>query len=225
VLKSEGGQLLAERSSHELAVLVVDVQAGLFDAQPAPFEAVEVIHRINAVTSRARAANIPVFLVQNDGPAEGDWLRPFTPAWQLHPDLRRESSDFLIRKTTGDAFYGTDLERQLRVRGIKSLVLTGYATEFCIDATLRNAASKEFEVFVVSDAHTTNDAPMVNGSLIRDYFNWVWSDCLSPRGIHLVQATDVDFSGGLAGSEIKEGGSTQSRLNLTNHHYKEPLSR
>ena len=33
VLKSEGGKLLAERSSHELAVLVVDVQAGLFDAQ------------------------------------------------------------------------------------------------------------------------------------------------------------------------------------------------
>jgi nicotinamidase-related amidase len=175
-------------------VLVIDVQVGLFDAQPPPFEAREIIRRINAVTSRARAANIPVILVQNDGPHDGNWLRPFSPDWQLHTDLKKESTDISLRKTTGDAFYETDLERQLRSRGIRSLELTGYATEFCVDATLRNAASKDFEMFVVSDAHTTNDAPMVKGSVIREFFNWVWADSSSRCGVHLLTAADVRFS-------------------------------
>jgi nicotinamidase-related amidase len=175
-------------------VLVIDVQVGLFDAEPPPFEAREVIQRINLVTSRARTARIPVVLVQNDGPQDGNWLRPFAPDWHLHPDLKKESADISLRKTTGDAFYGTDLERQLRSRGIGSLVLMGYATEFCVDATLRNAVSKEFETFVVSDAHTTNDAPMVKGSVVREFFNWVWADSPSRSGVHLLTAADVRFS-------------------------------
>ncbi len=178
-------------------MLVIDVQVGLFDAKPPPFEAREVILRINVVTNRARSANIPVILVQHDGPHDGNWLRPFAPDWQLHPDLKKESTDICLRKTTGDAFYGTDLERQLRSKGIRSLVLTGYATEFCVDATLRNAVSKEFETFVVSDAHTTNDAPMVKGSLIREFFNWVWGDSPSRCGVHLLTAAAVRFPGTL----------------------------
>lgn len=204
--KREGAQILGERSSDELAVLVVDVQVGLFEAKPAPFEAVEVIHRINAVTSRARAANIPVFLVQNDGPEEGDWLRPFASDWQLHSDLGRESTDILIRKKTGDAFYGTDLEEQLLAKGIRSLVLTGYASDFCIDATVRNGASKEFEMFVVSDAHTTNDAPRIPASDIREHLNWVWSDSPSPRGIYLIKTADVYFSSSISCSSLKSSG-------------------
>jgi nicotinamidase-related amidase len=194
VSKLDGAPTLTSRGPDELAVLVIDVQVGLFDTKPPPFEAREVIQRINAVTSRARAANIPVILVQHDGPQEGNWLRPFAPDWQLHPDLLKGPTDISLRKTTGDAFYKTDLERRLRSRGIRSLVLTGYATEFCLDATLRNAASKEFETFVVSDAHTTNDAPMIKGSVIREFFNWVWLDSPSRCGVHLLTAADVHFS-------------------------------
>ena len=199
--KAEGARILADRSSDELAVVVIDVQVGLFDAKPAPFESAEVIQRINVVTSRARAANVPVFLVQNDGPEDGDWLRPFAPDWQLHPDLRKEPTDILIRKTTGDVFYGTDLEKQLLRKGIRSLVLTGYASDFCVDATIRNGASKKFELFVVSDAHTTNDAPRIKASDIREHLNWVWSDSASAGGIYLVKTVDVNFSNsGLKGS-------------------------
>jgi len=187
-------------------MLVIDVQVGLFDAKPAPFEAAEVIQRINVVTSRARAAKVQVFLVQNDGPEDGDRLRPFAPDWQLHPDLRKETTDILIRKTTGDAFYGTDLEEQLLGKGIRSLVLTGYASDFCMDATIRNGASKEFELFVVSDAHTTNDAPQIKALDIREHLNRVWSDSASARGIYLVKTVDVEFSGSVSGCGSKGSG-------------------
>lgn len=196
--KVDAAHLLSSRAANQVAVVVVDVQSGLFNTSPPPFEAIEVIHRINLVTTRARAAGSTVFIIQHDGPADGDWLVPFSAGWNLHPELRREPGDLEIRKTTGDAFYGTRLEQELRSRGIRSIVLTGYATEFCIDSTLRNAVSKEFEVFVVSDAHTTNDAPMLKAPAIRQYFNWVWGDSSSAKGIHLVTSGEVQFTSALA---------------------------
>ncbi|HZR20744.1 MAG TPA: cysteine hydrolase family protein [Verrucomicrobiae bacterium] len=186
--------LLASRAASQLAVLVIDVQSGLFNTTPPPFEAAEVIHRINFVTGRARSAGVPVFIIQHDGPPEGDWLVPFSDGWQLHPDLNQATDDHFIRKTTADSFYGTNLERRLRSLGVQSLVLTGYATEFCVDATLRNAVSKEFEIFVVADAHTTNDSALLKAAVIRPYFNSVWPESSSARGIHLLNAADVRFA-------------------------------
>jgi nicotinamidase-related amidase len=179
--------------SAKTAVLVIDVQVGLFCTKPPPFEAAEVIARINSVTGKARAARVPIIFVQNDGRPEGNWLVPHSDGWQLHPDLDRAHDDPLIRKNTGDAFYGTDLERMLRAAGVQSLVLMGYATEFCIDSTLRNGASKDFGIHVILDAHTTNDAPMLKAPVIRQYFNWVWSDLSSRGGIHLSSANEIQF--------------------------------
>lgn len=191
--KVDAAQLLASRPASQIAVAVVDVQVDLFNTRPPPFESAEVIQRINLVTGRARSARIPVLMVQHDGPPDGDWLVPFTDGWQLHPDLAKGPEDLSVRKTTGDAFYLTNLEHQLRSRGVQSLVLAGYATEFCIDATLRNAVSKDFEVFLVSDAHTTNDSPLLKAAAIRQYFNWVWTESVSARGIYLVSAAEVRF--------------------------------
>lgn len=190
---TDASRLLASRLPSESAVVVIDIQSGLFSTQPPPFEAAEVLGRINEVTERARAAKMAVFLVQHDGPATGEWLRPFSADWELDGRLKRAPGDIQIRKTTGDAFYGTELETQLRSRGIHSLVLAGYATEFCVDSTLRNAVSKEFEVFVVSDGHTTNDSPIIEARAIRDFFNWAWRESSSRRGIHLLKAAEVRF--------------------------------
>jgi nicotinamidase-related amidase len=192
--KPEAAEIIASRGTNGLAVVVVDVQTGLFCADPPPFEAAEVIQRINTVTAKARSAGVPVFFIQHDGPADGNWLVPFSDGWNLHPDLERHPADVVIRKTTNDSFYSTTLDRQLRGRGVQGLVLMGYATEFCVDSTVRNADSKDFEIFLISDAHTTNDAPMLKAPLIRLYFNWLWGEGSSRRGIHLLTASQVKFS-------------------------------
>lgn len=180
-------------SAAQLAVVVIDVQVGLFCTKPAPFEAQEVIVRINSIVQKARAAGALIIFVQHDGPPGGDWLVAHSDGWRLHPDLDRHQGDVVIRKKTGDAFYATALEQTLRSRNVGSLILMGYATDFCIDATLRNAASRDFEVWVVADAHTTNDAPTLKAKDVRAHFNFVWGDSPSSRGIRVVRAQDISI--------------------------------
>ena len=55
----------------QAAVLIIDVQVGLFCVTPAPYKADEVIARINTVAAKARAAGVPVIFIQNDGAPQG----------------------------------------------------------------------------------------------------------------------------------------------------------
>ena len=175
------------------AVLVIDVQAGLFCAKPPPFEAREVIERINSVTARARAAGAAVIFIQHDGQPGGEDVVPFTKGWALHPDLEVRPGELVIRKSTCDAFYGTALEAELRSRGITGLVLTGYATDFCVDATLRSAVSRDFTVTVVADAHTTSENPVVSADLVRQHHNWAWANCIASKRVKVVKASELRF--------------------------------
>jgi nicotinamidase-related amidase len=175
------------------AILVIDVQAGLFRAEPAAFEAETVVARINEVTAKARKAGVPVIFIQHDGEPNGDYVVPFTEGWKLHPDLVVHPGDLVIRKTTCDAFCGTALEAELRSRGITTLLLMGYATDFCVDTTLRNAVSKDFGIIVVADAHTTADNPVLKADLVRQHHNWAWANCISSRGVTVLRAAEVSF--------------------------------
>ena len=180
------------------AVLVIDVQTGLFRTEPAPFEAEAVIARINKVTAKARKAGAPVFFIQHDGDPNGDYLVPSTEGWKLHPDLVGRAGDKVVRKTTCDAFYGTSLEAELRSRGITTLVLMGYATDFCVDATLRAAASKDFGIIVVADAHTTSDNPVLKAELVIQHHNWAWANAITKQGVTVLRAGEVSFRAGAA---------------------------
>jgi nicotinamidase-related amidase len=175
------------------AVLVIDVQVGLFCAKPPPLEAEAVIGRINEVTAQARRAGAPAIFIQHDGGPEDPDLAPGTDGWNLHPDLQVRPSELVIRKTTCDAFYGTTLESELRTRSITTLLLTGFATDFCVDSTLRSAASKDFAVIVVVDAHTTADNPVLKAELVRQHHNWAWANLITRKGVTILNAGEVRF--------------------------------
>jgi len=175
------------------AVLVIDAQAGLFCGESAAFEAEAVIARIYEVTAKARKAGAPVIFIQHDGEPNGEDVVPFTEGWKLHSQLAVRPGELVIRKTTCDAFYGTSLEAELRSRDVTTLLLTGYATDFCVDATLRSAASKDFSVIVVADAHTTSDNPVLKADMVRQHHNWAWANCITSKGVTVLKASEVRF--------------------------------
>lgn len=159
------------------ALLIIDVQQGLFDEIPGPAEADAVIARINALSAGARAADVPVILVQHE--VHGTELEHGSPGWQLDSRLQAASSDCRIRKTTPDSFLRTGLDEVLAFSGVEQLVICGYATEFCVDTTTRSAAAHGYAVILAADAHTTHDKAHASAAQIRTHHNATLPDISS----------------------------------------------
>lgn len=79
--------------------------------------------------------------------------------------VRPEPGDIEIQKLLFNSFHGTDLDGQLRARGIETLVMTGFTTDCCVDATARDAFHRGYHVFVISDACAAYDPALHIGAL------------------------------------------------------------
>jgi len=153
--------------ARDTALVVIDMQAVLFE--PAPADAEAVVARINGLASRARAAGVPVVWVQHET-ATGDLVAD-TPGWQLHHGLVTADDDLCIRKAFSDAFLHTTLHDQLAARGVRHVTVCGYSSEFCVDSSVRGAAARGYAVTLASDAHTSHDKPHATGLQIRLHEN------------------------------------------------------
>jgi nicotinamidase-related amidase len=151
------------------ALVIIDVQCGLFDDAPRPADADAVIGRINALAARARTAGVPVIWVQHER-ASGA-LAFGSQSWNLVPQLQVAPSDHNIRKCTPDSFLRTELGDLLTSLQVTQLVVCGYATEFCVDTTTRRAAALGYEVVIAADAHTTHDKAHASAAQIRAHHN------------------------------------------------------
>jgi nicotinamidase-related amidase len=151
------------------ALIVIDVQEGLFRLSPSPALSGDVFARINELTSRARAASAPVIFVQHET-ATGD-LEYGSPGWALAKELDVHASDQRVRKTTPDSFLRTNLGSMLESGGVSNVVVCGYATEFCVDTTVRRAAALGYGVTLVADAHTTHDKTHATAARIVEHHN------------------------------------------------------
>lgn len=79
--------------------------------------------------------------------------------------VRPEAGDIEIGKRLFNTFHGTDFDDQLKARGIETLVVTGFTTDCCVDATSRDAFHRGYHVFVVSDATDAYAADLHLGAL------------------------------------------------------------
>ena len=132
------------------ALLIIDVQNGVVAGTP---RRDEVIANINTLIGKARAADVPVVWIQD----EGEGRTPGSEAWELVPELKRLDPDPLVPKTYGDSFEATDLEEVLAGHGVGKLVVTGAQTDACVRSTIHGAFTRGYDVTLVGDAHTTED--------------------------------------------------------------------
>ncbi len=174
-----------------IAVIVVDVQQMFFSGPAAAYRAGDVIAGINRITDAARRKNAPVFFVQHESDADGPLARG-SDAWQLPAELVREQNDGAIFKTVGDSFQNTSLAEQLREKDVDSVLLCGYASEFCVNATARRAELLTLDTTVVSDLHTTHDKPHLTADKIVEHQNFVWANSsMSGRRVRVRPLADV----------------------------------
>ncbi|MGE0386835.1 MAG: hydrolase [Gammaproteobacteria bacterium] len=147
------------------ALVAIDLQHGIVAMPVAPHAARDVIARTAEIAARLRAAGGTVVLVRVANSADGrDALAPITDApaaaagkrpdnWsELVPELGQQPGDIVITKRQWGAFYGTELDLQLRRRGITTLVMTGIATHVGVESTARDAFERGYQQVFVEDA-------------------------------------------------------------------------
>ena len=90
------------------------------------------------------------------------------PDWSdLAPEVGSHPRDIVILKRQWGAFYGTDLDLQLRRRKLATIVLCGIATEFGVESTARDAYERGYELLFAEDAMTGRNAESHTNSLAR----------------------------------------------------------
>ena len=150
---------------HRTAVVVIDLQKGIVGFPGNPHSAQSVIANTVALLDAARSVSAqPILVHVGRSPDGGDGLQvacdepmraagALPPDWsELVPELNRQPNDIVILKRQWGAFYGTDLELQLRRRGLSTIILCGIATAFGVESTARDAYERGFEQIFAEDA-------------------------------------------------------------------------
>jgi nicotinamidase-related amidase len=148
------------------ALVVIDLQAGIVGMEGlAPHSADVVVARSVELIDAFRARDLPVVLVNVNAqpPGRTDVPPRFTgelpEEWaRLIPELNQQPGDILVTKRSRGALATTDLEQQLRDRGVTQIVLCGIATSAGVESTARDAHERGFHVTVATDAVTDRDA-------------------------------------------------------------------
>jgi nicotinamidase-related amidase len=151
--------LLLTTLDPKTAIVVIDLQKGIV-VLPTVHPIADVISRSRALTDAFRARGLPVVLVNVAGGAPGRTEQkrhagPFPDGWtELVPELDRQPGDIAVTKRTWGAFSSTDLEHQLKARGVTQVVITSVATGTGVESTARHAYEAGFNVTLAIDAMT-----------------------------------------------------------------------
>jgi len=157
--------------SSENALLVIDMQQGLFRGPALPYFADRVLSNICLLIEKARQAKVPVFFARHTGPDDSHFSEQ-SPLTQLIPEMNVYAEhDVVFIKKHPNCFRDTNLQHQLSQRGIKELVIAGMKTEFCVDTTCRAAPELGFRTVLISDAHTTMDNNYLSANEIISHHN------------------------------------------------------
>lgn len=153
------------------ALVVIDLQKGIASMPAQPHAAETVIANAAQLAERFRQLEAFVVLVHVGPSSDGkDALHPVIDnpvAWsgsmpegwdQIVPELGPNPGDHVVRKRQWGAFYGTDLDLQLRRRGIDTIVLCGISTNYGVESTARDAYERGYQQIFVKDACSARDA-------------------------------------------------------------------
>ena len=80
--------------------------------------------------------------------------------------------------------------RQLEIAPDRVLI-TGWATDLCVDATVRSAITHHHHVVVVTDCHTVSDRPHLDAVSVIRHHHWIWSDLITQRSVRLAGANEL----------------------------------
>ncbi|QEE26664.1 isochorismatase family protein [Terriglobus albidus] len=153
------------------ALVIIDLQHGIVSRATKPYPPSQVVDNSRALAEALRAKGGTVVYVHvdfanyramvADEPARQPGAPPPPPeASEIVPSAGMQPGDLAITKYGWGAFAQTELEQQLRSRGIETVILTGIATNMGVESTLRHGTGLGFDFVTVEDACSTFTSEM-----------------------------------------------------------------
>jgi nicotinamidase-related amidase len=149
------------------ALVVIDLQGGTVATPKVPIPVEEVVTHAVELAGAFRAHGLPVVLVRFTAAADGADATPGRigaprrsgggappEGYDVILEQLRGENDIVVTKRNWGAFYGTDLDLQLRRRGVTQVVLAGVATSIGVESTARAAHEHGYHVTLATDAVT-----------------------------------------------------------------------
>lgn len=177
------------------ALLIVDMQNdfchknGMFVREGYDISNVQkMVPQLLNLINRAREVGVTIIFIKNVSNGKANflsdvWLEQSMRMWKggryIHYSVCEEGSwggafydgfnpkesDFIVVKHRYGAFEGTDLDLILRSNGIKTLIVTGTATNICVETTARQGFMKEYYIVLPEDCTASLNKEMHEASL------------------------------------------------------------
>lgn len=151
----------------QTALVLIDLQHLIVGRELAPHNGSDVVERCAGLADSVRNAGGRVVyvhvMVTDMIRLPADVQRPMpgdipANACDIVPEAGMLEGDLLVTKRQWGAFYATDLDQQLRRRGIKTIILGGISTNMGVESTARAAFDRGYEIVFASDAMTSSKA-------------------------------------------------------------------
>ncbi|MFC6387585.1 hydrolase [Sporolactobacillus kofuensis] len=154
-------------NKEKTALVIIDLQNGIVNSQRTPYTGAQVVEKTTELVKTFTKNGAFVVLVRVSSFDGKDWFVPqtdsnqstleFPDGWDHYvPELDAFQTTYRITKRQWGAFYGTDLDLQLRRRGIDTLILCGISTGIGVDTTAREAYARGYQQIFVEDAMTAS---------------------------------------------------------------------
>ena len=179
------------------ALVLIDLQKPIVAMPLNPYSGAEVVATSIGLAENFRKAGARVVLVNVAFARDfGDALRPpvdqpspfsagnLPEDWTELVDGLAQPTDIRVTKRQWGAFYGTDLDVQLRRRGIKTIVLGGVATNFGVESTAEQAWERGYEVVIAENATSSRTSEMHAFSI----------QTMLPRLSRIAKAGDINLN-------------------------------
>jgi nicotinamidase-related amidase len=139
----------------DACLLVIDVQQGFDDPRWGPRNNPQAEDNIGVLLEDWRFMGVPIVHIHHDSTPPDSAFRPGSPGNAPKPVAIPRENETLYRKAVNSAFIGTDLETDLRAKGVGTLVVVGLTMNHCVSTTARMAGNLGFKTYVVADATAT----------------------------------------------------------------------
>lgn len=151
----------------ESALVIVDAQREYVDGSLPLYKIDDALVQLSKLLERARKLNTPVFHIVHHAPAGAPIFNPEGEFVQIAQPVFPRDGEPIISKNLPSSFVGTNLHELITATNRKNLVIAGFMTHMCIDATTRSALDLGYAPSVVASACTTRDLPIPTGGVVE----------------------------------------------------------